>query len=360
MGDTVTNQKIAVIAPLDWGLGHISRSMYLATQLKQSGFEVWFAVPKTLTHFAAEHGFKTIPIVGYNVKYYSKLHPLLSLILQLPKFVLVFFMEYFRAKDIAKTYNPTLIISDNRLFFRHRNTVNIYISHQLNLPLVPIFQKLVHPLYYTLIEKFDLCFVPDTTENTYAGMLSKNPPIKIPVHYCGIMSRFQHLTANPENPIDLEYTILYIASGPQPQRNETSKKVVSILSQIPGKHAMIGYVNKHKIQDIDFFSHLPTKQFFNLASRSKVLFSKSGYTTIMDAVALQKPLIMWPTKGQWEQQFLARHLKNKQGFVALSSPEEMLKINFNDITKPPRGEAVDIKIIINQFITEKCKTPIHP
>lgn len=360
MGDPVTKNRIAVIAPLDWGLGHISRSMSLATQLKQSGFEVWFAVPKALTHFAAEHGFKTIPVVGYNVKYYPKLHPLLSLGLQLPKFVLVFFREYFQAKKIAKIYSPTLLISDNRPFFRHRNTVNIYISHQLQLPLKTALQKLIHPLYHALIEKFDLCLVPDTSENTYAGLLSKNPPIKIPVHYCGIMSRFQHLSVTPQNPTELVYTVLYIASGPQPQRNETSKKIVSILSQIPGKHAMVGYVSEHKTKNIDFFNHLPTEQFFDLATRTKVLFSKSGYTTIMDAVALQKPLIMWPTKGQWEQQFLAKHLKNKKGFLVLSSPEELLQINLDDFTELPSGEFVVIEPIINQYFTEKCKTSVHP
>ncbi len=42
---------------------------------------------------------------------------------------------------------------------------------------------------------------------------------------------------------------------------------------------------------------------------SKIVISRSGYTTIMDLAALEKKVFFIPTPGQYEQEYLAKRLK---------------------------------------------------
>ena len=49
-------------------------------------------------------------------------------------------------------------------------------------------------------------------------------------------------------------------------------------------------------------------------NKSECVVSRSGYTTIMDLAVLEKKAFFIPTPGQFEQEYLAKRLKNS-GFV---------------------------------------------
>ena len=46
-----------------------------------------------------------------------------------------------------------------------------------------------------------------------------------------------------------------------------------------------------------------------LLNRAKFVVCRSGYTTVMELVALNKPALMIPTPGQTEQEYLASHYR---------------------------------------------------
>ena len=50
---------------------------------------------------------------------------------------------------------------------------------------------------------------------------------------------------------------------------------------------------------------LGTMDLESVINKSNIVVSKTGYTTIMDLVPYQKPMILVPTEGQYEQQYLS-------------------------------------------------------
>jgi predicted glycosyltransferase len=45
-------------------------------------------------------------------------------------------------------------------------------------------------------------------------------------------------------------------------------------------------------------------------NKTEIVISRSGYTTIMDLAMLEKKAFFIPTPGQYEQEYLAKRLKN--------------------------------------------------
>jgi len=334
-----------LFAPLDWGMGHTTRVIALAEELQKRDYEIIFALPKKQFFLLEGYSFKIIEVVGYNIKYFSLLTPIQSLILQSPKIFLVFIRELFIAKKISKANAIDVIISDNRPFFRSRNSVSCYLSHQINLPIKGLIGRLINKIYTRIINKFDYALIPDFPNNVLAGKLSNPKNLKIKSFYCGPLSRFMSISHKAVD-TKFKYDMVYITSGPQPYRNHLAKKFIDILSKCDGKYAVLGYVNHEKPtvhKNIDIYGHLNTDDFYYVVKHSKTVVSLAGYTTIMDCVALSKPLIMLPTKNQWEQEYLAIHLKDKRGFYVINKPEEIK--NYVNLTFEPLEQSFDISEI---------------
>ncbi|MBK7885033.1 MAG: hypothetical protein IPJ81_15560 [Chitinophagaceae bacterium] len=78
-------------------------------------------------------------------------------------------------------------------------------------------------------------------------------------------------------------------------------------------------------------NHLSTKEINNAINESKLIISRSGYTTIMDLVNLQKSAVLVPTPGQTEQEYLAGYLSEKKYFYTVRQEDfslEKVLINF--------------------------------
>ncbi|MFY8004592.1 MAG: glycosyltransferase, partial [Chitinophagaceae bacterium] len=59
----------------------------------------------------------------------------------------------------------------------------------------------------------------------------------------------------------------------------------------------------------------------NLLMNSKVVICRSGYTSLMELVALNKQAILIPTPGQTEQQYLAEKLCLEKQFAYINQAE---------------------------------------
>jgi UDP:flavonoid glycosyltransferase YjiC (YdhE family) len=309
-------------------MGHTTRMIGLANVLREEGADVLFALPQNQQFLLDGTDFQSINLPGYTIKYYVGIPPTLSLLLQMPKILWMFVREPFFAKKLVKKHNIKLIISDNRPFFRCRGVHSVYVTHQCNLPIRQFWKPLIQRFYLRTINKFDSCLVPDFPDSSLSGNLSKNFRLKIPTHFCGPLSRFMG-TNNNSATEEKKYTLVFIASGPQPYRNNILARVKKIFSQTPGRFAIIGDMENNPTplaQNVDVFESLDITRFREILNVSSAILSLAGYTTIMDAVVVSKPLVMWPTPGQGEQEYLAKHLKGTRGIYVMEKPEEINKL----------------------------------
>ena len=90
-----------------------------------------------------------------------------------------------------------------------------------------------------------------------------------------------------------------------------------------------------------------------------MVISRSGYTTIMDLVKLQKKAILIPTPGQTEQEYLAEYLNEKKMFYSVEQKNFSLKglldkakgFQFNI----PTYDMKQYKKVIHQFVESLSK-----
>ena len=114
---------------------------------------------------------------------------------------------------------------------------------------------------------------------------------------------------------DIDY--LFSVSGPEIQRTLFENIILDQINYIPGKKVVVLGNPKNKrvhdnIDNTKIYNHVNRKKQNELLNRAKFVICRSGYTTVMELVALKKPALMIPTPGQTEQEYLAHHF-NKTG-----------------------------------------------
>ncbi len=326
MSTTIKNinitRKTVLVAPLDWGLGHTTRCIPIIQALLNQNFIVFIAaVGKSANLLNKEFPNITIlSLKGYNILY-AKKKALFNakIIFQVPKILRAIKQENKWLKHIIKVYKIDIVISDNRYGLYNAGIKSIFITHQLAIETGNIFtNQFVQKLNYKLIDKFDACWIPDEkAPNDLAGKLSNPKKFPaIPLNYIGILSRFKKEVR--EKNIDL----LVLLSGPEPQRTILEKLM---LEQMNGLHCKMTLIRglpgvKEKLdmgnKAINIYNHLPAEELSIIIQSSKIVIARSGYSTVMDLVALQQKAILIPTPGQTEQEYLAKHVAEKKYFVA--------------------------------------------
>ena len=190
-----TSQTI-LLSPLDWGLGHATRCVPLIHQLLKQQNKVFVCTSGSAQKIIESEcaGVNIIPFEGYNISYSrNPIWMMANLLYQLPKMGWKAWCEHRQLKQIVRTIKPDLIISDNRLGFRHKNIQSIYITHQLAIKTGNRFlDSLARHAHYFFINRFNECWVPDEEgTDSLAGELSHpNKLPAIPLHYIGALSRF--------------------------------------------------------------------------------------------------------------------------------------------------------------------------
>jgi UDP-N-acetylglucosamine:LPS N-acetylglucosamine transferase len=64
-------------------------------------------------------------------------------------------------------------------------------------------------------------------------------------------------------------------------------------------------------------NHLPGNELEEAILQSEYIICRSGYTTVMELISLQKKSILVPTPGQTEQEYLADWLQEKQFCISI-------------------------------------------
>ncbi|HEY6976976.1 MAG TPA: glycosyltransferase [Chitinophagaceae bacterium] len=322
--------KKVLIAPLDWGLGHTTRCIPLIKYLQQIGCEVIVASHGAQLILLQQEfpGVNTAQLKGYNV-YYSKFKRWLPLkiLLQTPKILLRVYREHKWLQKAIRHFKIDIVISDNRYGLYTKQIPCIFITHQLQVKVANTWlESLIQKINYSYIDRYTECWIPDLKGKlNVAGLLSH--PLKtpsVPVKYIGILSRFAR-----EEDSEKKYDYLFIMSGPEPQRTIFEKAVLKILFKLSGTIIIIrGKPGEQKLplvpDNCTVVNHFTTKQFQEVLSKSEMIISRSGYTTIMEILSLQKKSILIPTPGQTEQEYLALHLMEQQWCYCCKQDENLL------------------------------------
>ena len=305
-----------LIAPLDWGLGHATRCIPIIHELRSEGCEIFIAADgPTASLLKTEFPGETfLPLAGYHIKYGKNERDIL---LQVPTLFITLFRERRWLKKTIKHHGIDAVISDNRPGLYNRRIISIYITHQLTIKTHNLFTaKIAQLLHRHFINKYDECWIPDYKENGLAGELSHPDLIPRNAKYIGALSRFE------KNPgVVINYDLLILLSGPEPQRSTFENLILSGLKNLSGKRILLirGLPGDENVissgsLSVNILNHLSSTELNNAIEASDLVLTRTGYTTIMDMVKLQKKCIMVPTPGQSEQEYLADHLNDKKIF----------------------------------------------
>lgn len=318
----LNEKKRILVAPLDWGLGHATRCIPIIKELLTLDCEVLIAADKKIFLLLKKEFPNTVflPCKGYEIQY-SRSKGLFSLhlLFQFPKIIFSIFKEKKWLKKAVKLHSIDAVISDNRFGMFHKKIPSIYITHQLFIKTGNrVTEFIAQKIHYYFIKKYTACWVPDKKINGLAGLLShpkKNPQN---VFYIGTLSRFK-----PIKNLEKTYDLLITISGPEPQRNIFEKIIVQELKDFSGKALVIrGIPSEENVysslnDSIMIIDHLPADELNKVMEQSKIIISRSGYSTVMDLVALGKKAILIPTSGQTEQEYLAKYLYKKKYFFSV-------------------------------------------
>ena len=351
-----------LVAPLDWGLGHATRCVPIVREFLENDCEVWLAGEGMQENLLRSEfpSLPFLPLNGYRVQYArSSVGFFPSVFFQIPKILIAIGQEHKWLRGAIKEHEFDAVISDNRFGLSHSNVPSVFITHQLRIksPLGKWNEKILQRWNYRYINRFKECWVPDFIgENNLAGELShpvNNPTV--PVRYIDLLSRFEKKEGT-----EIKNRVLFILSGPEPQRTILENKVIDEISHYPGTATVVrGLPSAQSVIPstgmIKFYNHLSAKEFNEEIEKADWVISRSGYSTIMDLATLQKKSILIPTPGQTEQEYLAKDLCQKKiaytvqqrDFSLDPALEEARKLNYRF---PSFGNSEGLHAAVKSFL----------
>jgi predicted glycosyltransferase len=327
---TISKRKTILIVPLDWGLGHATRDIPLIHELLNADCNVVIAAEgKHAALLQQEFPELTIlPLPGYRIQYAQNGWFFgLKIILQIPKILKAIKYEQQWLQKVVEEHQIDAVISDNRFGLYHSKIPTVFISHQLLIktPFGGIIEKSLQAINYRYIRRYNACWIPDYADaHNLSGILGH--PSKLPPNttYLGCLSRFEDRPG-----VAQQYDLLVLISGPEPQRSNLETMILDQINTLPISALIVsgqpGTPEKKQLSPrVQQVNHLNAKELNEALLASKMVLSRSGYTTLMDLVKLNKKAILIPTPGQSEQEYLGKFLMKKGYFYNI--PQHAFKL----------------------------------
>ena len=336
-----------LVAPLDWGLGHATRCIPIIRALLNNGHKVVIAA-EGAQFILLKQEFLTIKFVelrGYRVKY-SKSNYFFSfkLITQIPSIIKTINAENKWLKQIIHDEKIDLVIADNRYGLYHKTIPSIFITHQLTIK-APFkwLEQLIQSINYKYINRFKGCWVPDIEGTPNVGGILSHPSKMptTPVQYINLLSRFEIKLSQQK------YDLCILLSGPEPQRTMLEEKILKSIATINATILLVrGKPESNQVlsvpTNVTVVNHLSTNLLGEAIQQSEFILSRSGYTTIMELLALKKKMILIPTPSQTEQEYLANNLM-KQQLAITASQNNIDLVNLLQQAKAFEYKTINVK-----------------
>lgn len=257
-----------------------------------------------------------VQLPEYNISYSSVFPLWLKLGSQYPKILNAIKEEHGLLETFISKSKIDIVISDNRYGLYSKSAHSIIVCHQLNLK-TPFFEKWSNSTNVELLKKFNEVWVPDheQKDKRLAGDLSENV-FGLNCKYIGPLSRLENKEA------EIKYEYLFLLSGPEPTQTDLLKKIIGKLQTYKGKAAIVSSSPlENDLPENIILVKLPTaNKLSEIIAASKTIVCRSGYSTLMDMYTLGKrELILIPTPGQTEQEYLAEYWSEK--FKSVCLPE---------------------------------------
>lgn len=313
-----------LICPLNWGIGHATRCVPIIKVLLEHKKTVIIAASGFPLEFLKLEfpDIETINFPGFRVKYSSKSSQVKILLMQLPHILKSLFREHKKLKQICQKHQIDTIISDNRFALWNNRVYSVYITHQLMIK-VPFnsryFEKILWRIHRWFIHRYDRCWIPDLPmPQSVAGDLTQKYKLPKNGYFIGILSRFTDLKTDS---IVSPYEVIALVSGPEPQRSILENKLIQHLQKDLFKSLIIRGLPCEKIEEthilnITLLSHLDTPTLKQLLLTTPTIICRSGYSTLMDLISIDRKALLIPTPGQTEQEYLAQNMQ-QFGFKTL-------------------------------------------
>lgn len=292
----VKGEKV-LVSCLNWGWGHVSRSIGLIHQLIQNENEVVVAGSADQLEVFKQYfpDLTTVLIEDYPFKFKGKGNFGLDILFASSQYVRTIKKELSAVDKLIEEIEPTLIIADHRYGFRSDKVKSVFLTHQLRLPL-KWWQRSFQSIHKGYLKKFDEIWVCDTAGHLFAGKLSK--PLKdVKCIYIGILSRFQKYSTT-----EIKEGEVVVVSGPSPYNEQLIDQYKSVIEQgamVIGSQELL---NKKQVSvNQQITNWLEGDQYLLKAEK---IYSYSGYSTLMDLAFLNCEAELVATKGQAEQEYL--------------------------------------------------------
>jgi len=313
-----------------WGLGHATRSLPVMRRLIDEGHELTLVSQgrslEVLRRELGEQVEEFIEVADFPILSGSSPAEVMGrAMVYWPSFVKNIVEGHQKIKKIGEKSSFDLTISDGRYDGFLSDVPSFFISHQM---------RIMNPLRFGLMEKgsevfneyffqfFSGVIVPDFgDEDNLSGDLGHNLVRidKSKLHYVGVLSDFSSRRLKKE----IDYLIS--VTGPEPMRSVLENKLLSQAGELKGTVAVtLGKSESVEVAEqegIKVYSFLSAKQREELLNRSKMVISRSGYSTILDLAVIGSKALFLPTPGQVEQEYLGQYHNSRGTFYSVAQDE---------------------------------------
>lgn len=287
--------------------------------IRGRGHQVVFAGNESQRQYV-QHAFPEITTThldGYNVRYSKSSKGFMwALAKQLPGIIKMVKRENNWLDRIIDEYGIDAVISDNRYGLYNDRVPSAVMTHQLQpiSGLGDAADKQVRKLHYKFLERFNECWVVDGAANI-AGKLSNPAKLPAKTQYLGLLSQLEPVSSNEKG------YLLVLLSGPEPQRSILAKRIWEQVVNLDKKVVFIGgskegFQPQERLAHVTYHDRLNKEKLQQYLSGADMVICRSGYSTVMDLLKLNKNAILIPTPGQTEQEYLAQQLLDRNMFLS--------------------------------------------
>ena len=320
-----------LVAPLNWGLGHSTRVIPIILELLKRNAEVIIAADgRPLDLLRKEFPqLNWVRLKGYDIHYQRSGSFAWQIFLQTPKILSSISYEKEWLTEWLTKEKIDAVITDNRFGLWHETIPCIFISHQIKI-LLPSMLKwlerimLKWNMYY--IKRFRECWIPDFKDApNLTGKLSHGFFLPENYYFIGPLSRMEAKPTTPK-----KYDVLFILSGQEPQRTVFEELLTEQARHLSLKMLMVrGVTEGNSIASVtkNFMKVdcMTTQQLNEAMAAADLIVARSGYSTVMDVVAMGKKALFIPTPGQTEQEYLSRVYMEQKSFYSVKQSQIHLK-----------------------------------
>lgn len=315
------------VAVLNWGLGHATRSIPVINQLVHRKIEVTIGSDGAALHLLKQE-FPTLRFVelpAHKVVYPAHGSFMLNMIMQLPRLRKTIRQEHQQVQQLITQLSITHILSDNRYGCYSEKIPSVIITHQLRILFSGVWNlgaTIINTTLKKALAKFDSVWIPDFGPSGITQPFTAG--VKLPHRFVGMLSRF----TPPRKPIN-DSLILGLVSGPENQRTLFEQALLSQLTKLMRPSVIVrGLTDAASVRvqnGVELINHLPAAELEQLMVNASVIIARSGYSTIMDLYCLGKQqVILIPTPGQTEQEYLGRYVKENK--IAVVQTQDNLNV----------------------------------